>query len=342
MRGTPWMYGCVITAAVLVGGCERMKLGSSSTKPVPPAVATPTRSERPVATSPAPPAERAPGEVMAHVNGQPIYMASLYEMLLEEHGVKLAQQLIADELVRQAGAEKNLTVTEAEIQAEHDQTLRNMFPQIDDPAQLERLLDQLLVRRELSRDLWRRTMRRNVLLGKLAAPQVQITEPELQEEFGAQYGRKVVVRHIQTAGLAEAQDVLKRLRAGEDFAKLAAEVSTNPSAAQGGLLPPIGAKVEGLPPAIRQAALAMNTPGELSEPIQVQTTFHVLRLEEVLPPQGVNFQDVRGRLEADLRAKKLMALRNRVLADLARSANVEYRDPILKRRAEEADGGALP
>jgi len=281
------------------------------------------------------------GAVIAYVNGSPVYKAPLEAMLLREYGLSLAHQLVADELVRQAAAEKKLplAVSDEEIQAEHELALRELFPNLSDASQRELALEQLLLRKGHSRMLWRRTMRRNVLLGRLAEPRVTVSEAELRAEFGEEYGRKVVVRHIQAADLSEAQDVLRRLRAGEDFARLAAAVSKNPSARDGGLLPPIGARAEGLPVAMRQAARAMKKVGDISEPVQVGATFHILRLEEIIEPTDAKFEDVKDQLAAKLKARKVKRLKDRILRELIREGKIEFVDPILKSQSAKANKG---
>ena len=155
---------------------------------------------------------------MAYVDGSPVYMADLYELLIHAEGLKMAQQLIVSEAVRQAATAKGLTVTPQEVQAEHDGTLARMWPSDTAPAQRERLLDQLMERRGIPQQQWRLSMERNALLGKLAGDEVQVTDEEIRDVHESRYGRKVVVRHIQSANTSEAQQAMKKLRAGEDFA----------------------------------------------------------------------------------------------------------------------------
>jgi hypothetical protein len=351
MQGQEYfMRKCVlILVLVLVGaGCQENELLSSKaaagTEPIPPLTAPQRVPPAPPSAPATQPTDEAPagGEVMAYVNGSPLYMNRLYDLLLYEYGLKLSRQIIANALVEQAAAAKNFTARDDEIDVEHDQTLQRMFPGEGEPARREWLLDQLLQRRDFSREQWRMTMRRNVLLAKLAAPAAETTEAELRDEFAGRYGRKVVVRHIQSASLAESQEVLQKLRAGEDFAKLAEKVSKNPSAADGGQLPPIGVRTEGVPAALREAALSMKEPGEISEPVQVQTAFHVLYLQEVVEPQDVQFEDVRMELFAAVRARKLRVATQQLRLDLIRNAKIDYVNAILKNKAAAANEENLP
>lgn len=329
----------LFTAVVAVGGCGPLKTieesGAAPTAEPAPPTPRPETTTAPTATT-----RPAAGAVMAYVNGRPIYMRRLHEMLVRSHGVEQGRQLIASELVAQAAEEQNLTASDEEIAAEHERTLERMFPDdVSGSEQKERLLEHLMVQRGVPREEWRMTMRRNVLLGKLAGPRATVGEAELRTQFEERYGRKFVVRHIQTASLSDAQNALERLRKGADFAQLARKVSKNRSAATGGLLQPIGPKAPGLPPPLRKAARSMKTPGEISEPIQVGTTYHVLHLERIIESQNVKFEDIKDSLAEAVRDDKLRALKPQILAELIRLGRVEYVDPILKRKSKAAEPG---
>ena len=117
-------------------------------------------------------------------------------------------------------------------------------------------------------------------------------------------------------------------------------MSINPSAADGGLLPPIGPDTRTVPPAIREAALAMTKVGQISDPIQVETAYHVLRLEKIHPPQDARFNDVKDALARDARARLLRAEQQKVLAELIQAArdakSIQYVDPVLKAQVQAA------
>jgi parvulin-like peptidyl-prolyl isomerase len=332
----------LFTVVVAVGGCGPLTTpGQSGSAPIAPtAEPAPPTPQRETTTAPTAATRPTTGAVMAYVNGRPIYMRPLHEMLVRAHGVEQAQQLIASELVAQAAEDQNLTASDAEIAAEHERTLERMFPDnVSGAEQRERLLEQLMVQKGVPREEWRMTMRRNVLLGKLAVPRAAVSEAELRTQFEERYGRKFVVRHIQTASLSDAQNALEQLREGADFAQLARKVSKSRSAATGGLLQPIGPKAPGLPPPLREAARSLKTPGEISEPIQVGTTYHVLHLERIVEAQDVKFEDVKDSLAEAVRDDKLQALKPQILAELIRRARIEYVDPILKIKSKAAEPG---
>ena len=280
---------------------------------------------------PAPPA----ANVMAYVNGKAVSMDRLHELLVGAYGLPIAQQLVATELARQEAQIKGVSVSEQEVRIEHDLTLKETFPQETNPEQRERMLDTLLRQRNMGRNLWQVIMARNALLRKLVGNNFEVAESELKVEFGLRYERKAVIRHIQVQTLGEAQKVYDLAQKG-DFAALAAKHSIHPSGQNGGLLPPIGAGTSQVNPALRQAALAMTKPGEISQPVQTGTSFHVLKLERIEEPTNANYAEVKDKLAADLREQKARMAVNQLLAKLVAQAKIQYVDRQLRDQADKA------
>jgi foldase protein PrsA len=296
-------------------------------KPTPPGPA-------PLPKPPLPPAALG-GPVMAYVNDMPVYMSELDRLLVAAFGLGVAQQLIANRLVDEEGRKQGLSVTDAEAQAEHERTLTEMFGDVKDANQRQRLLQQLLARNRVSEEQWDLTMHRNALLAKLAAKRVVVTEEDLQDEFGRTYERKVEVMHIQVASLSDAQKVLRELASGAEFGALVAKYSIGPSGKEGGLLAPFGAKDAGTPPALREAGMALKKIGEVSDPIQIGTAFHLVKLLRIIEPKDVKFEDVKAALTETVRKRKTALLQQDILQILIRGARILYVNPTLKAQVEK-------
>lgn len=126
-----------------------------------------------------------------------------------------------------------------------------------------------------------------------------ITDEELQAQYDAapEAFQSSEVRHILVDTEDEANDVIARLDAGEDFGAVAEDVSNDPgSAANGGSLgeAPRGSYVEPFSNAIYSEDTEI---GEVVGPVESQFGFHVLIVDARTTPE---FEDVRDQLEAQL------------------------------------------
>jgi parvulin-like peptidyl-prolyl isomerase len=103
----------------------------------------------------------------------------------------------------------------------------------------------------------------------------------------------------EAEALAKAQDLRKRILAGEDFAQLARQESDDTgSGANGGDL---GSFRHGqMVPTFEQAAFAMQ-PGDLSEPVKSPFGYHLIKVEG---KESKSFEDVRPELERRMRPEQ--------------------------------------
>ena len=278
--------------------------------------------------------------VMARVNGRDIPMRQLNEALVADFGLPIAQQLIADELVRQALEKQKLPhpVTDKEIQAETLRALEQLFPNLADPSpqQQENMLTTLLKQTQNTRRQWDMSMARNARLSRLADKQVQITEKELREEYELRFDGKLKVRHIQFADLPSVQNALKKLHAGEKFETLVKTLSTSPDAKNGGWLADIGTSknVPHIPANLQNVARALKV-GEVSEAVQTGTTFHLLKLEKKIAPQNIKFDDVRESLRPIVRERALRRLGPAIFRKLSADAEIKWIHPALKAQSNQ-------
>lgn len=310
----------LILAAALVGGCGNWDNSWwQKSPPAPPPPPPPAAASQPAAAGPA----------AAYVNGVAISMDDLNDLLIRSEGMDKAWLLVTAEIVRQEAAKRRLQVTDADLRAEEDESLQQAFAFLE-PGQRPAMLERELKRRNISRMEWQIILRRNASLRKLAAADVKVTDAEMQEVFRDLYGPKVVVRHIQTDSPAKAQEVLQKFQAGNNFAELARKYSMNSTAQDGGLLPPITENSVAVPPLLRQTALALEREGQVSSPIQVGTTYHILYLEKKSPAQNVTLAEVRPAVEAAARKKKTLLIRDSLLKDLVHRAKIVYAHPVLK------------
>jgi foldase protein PrsA len=135
------------------------------------------------------------------------------------------------------------------------------------------------------------------------------------EDHKAEFGQNCV-SHILVKTKADADAVLARLKGGQDFATVAKAVSIDTgSGAKGGDLGcnPKGAFV----PEFDEAASTLPI-GQLSEPVQTQYGFHIIRVEE---RKTVTYESAREQAKAALNAESQGAFRQ-FLQEAVSSARV--------------------
>jgi peptidyl-prolyl cis-trans isomerase C len=138
---------------------------------------------------------------------------------------------------------------------------------------------------------------------------------------------EVRARHILLENEDDAKKVLERVKGGEDFAKVASEVSKDPGSGKEGGDLGFFAK-ERMVPEFAEAAFKLE-PGQIGGPVKSQFGWHVIKLEEKRVKPVPSFEDVKDQIDNYLRRK---ALQDTVLA-LRAKAKVERLDEAGKAEA---------
>lgn len=257
----------------------------------------------------------------------------------------LAPAARAEESTEKGAGTVVATVDGTEITLGHVIALRASLPaQYDQfPAEMlfQGLLDQLIQQTllmqsfegELSRqsELLLENERRAVIAGEVIATLVgeNLDEAALQAAYDAQYPddsdqMEYRAAHILVKTEDAAQGLIADLEAGADFAALAREHSTGPSATVGGDL---GWFAEGDMVGEFFTAVAALKPGEVSPPVQTQFGWHVIRLAETRNRERPAFETVRGELEEQARnaalAERIEALTGKAQIIRADTAGID-------------------
>lgn len=130
----------------------------------------------------------------------------------------------------------------------------------------------------------------------------QPTDAELQalyqERFASKLEKEYKARHILLENEEGAKAVITRLNQGEDFAKLAEEHSTGPSAASGGDLGWFDATTMVKP--FSDAVAGLEKGKYSAQPVQTQYGWHVILLEDVRDAEPPTLNQVREPLTTEL------------------------------------------
>jgi parvulin-like peptidyl-prolyl isomerase len=133
-------------------------------------------------------------------------------------------------------------------------------------------------------------------------------------------------------------DILKRAKAGEDFAKLATQYSEDPgSKEKGGELPEFPRDAQGVPPELLAAAFSMN-PNQISDVITMELGYDIIKLLEKTPAKTLALADklpptdmtVSDKIKDFLSQQQIQKRAPAYLDNLKKGADVEILDPDLK------------
>ena len=151
----------------------------------------------------------------------------------------------------------------------------------------------------------------------------QITDAKLREAyktFAAANPKKeeVHARHILVATENEAKAIIQRLHKGEDFAKLASELSTGPSGKNGGDLGFFTA--ERMVPAFSQAAFSTRPGAFTTKPVKTQFGWHIIKTEEKRAQPAPSFEasqeQLRQKVSQEIAQTYTMELRSKAKVPL--------------------------
>ena len=137
------------------------------------------------------------------------------------------------------------------------------------------------------------------------------------------------VRHILVAGeqgeeeaRARAEGLRDRIRAGEAFEDLAREFSDDPGSAGSGGDLGFGGRGVWAPP-FEQAAFALGV-GELSEPVQSDFGFHLIRVDDIRASRTRVFEEVKEEIEFEYRTEQAEQL---YFEQVERLSNLAFEQP---------------
>ena len=145
----------------------------------------------------------------------------------------------------------------------------------------------------------------------------------------AQDGDKVAARQ-------KAEQLLARVRAGEDFADLAKTSSDGPHAERGGEFPDWLTRGVVRDNPLVAAAFALTDTGEVTEVLESQWGFHILRLLDVQEARQRTFEEVKGAILEELMHDYEKQIQQNFQATLEPTEAVRIDAPLFQRLVMEA------
>jgi peptidyl-prolyl cis-trans isomerase C len=339
-------------AAALIVGASLTGFGADAPKKSAPPAPAPAPAGVPK-EAPAAPAEAKPyvlPETVATVEGVDIKKEELekaFAAMLSSQGVTAdavpaaqksqAYHMILDELIDEKLIEKrsaDVKVTDEEFETEFQKFKGNFGTEDEMKAQLEKAGQSLEkikgdIRNSLKARHWLEAQRKD------AAPMTDEEAKAFYDKNPDQFQKPEQVRAshilIKVAEDAKPEDVVKkekeaeavlaRVKAGEDFKKLATEISEDPSAKQNGGDLDFFTK-ERMVPEFSEAAFAMKK-DDVSEPVRSKFGYHIIKVTDRKPAEKVSFESVKPRLIAYLERQKTQESMEKIIHDVREKADVK-------------------
>lgn len=184
---------------------------------------------------------------------------------------------------------------------------------------------------------WREKVKKKLLVEKViyqtVSSKVEISPEEIKDYYDNNIdefhsAEQVKVRQIFHMDEREASKARERIRAGEDFAAVATEVSQSPDASEGGNLGYFGRGI--MPPEFDETVFTMEV-GTLSEVVRSTYGYHVFLLEDRREERDLGFEDVKEKIAEVIRRNKEEHLYSRWIDGLRAQTNIEINHELLQR-----------
>ena len=228
--------------------------------------------------------------VVARVNGEEItlgHMILLYERLPDQMRATLGPDLY-DQMLTQLIEQTAVAITAGDLTAREQKFLDNSRREFVTNSRLTVIAEAAISDEALQ-----------------AAYETRFADTESRREFNAS--------HILVATLEEAETLLAQLADGGDFAALARELSLDPgSGAEGGVLGWFGRGRMVAP--FEEAVLTLDE-GALSDPVETQFGWHIIRLNESRVAEAPTLDAVREELVREVQIDAVMAQIEEIIAE---------------------------
>ncbi len=262
----------------------------------------------------------------AAVNGTPITWDAMHTALVEGAGGVVLEEIVLDRLLSEEARRLGVRVERVDMERE-ERALLDSLAGVGSSGSETALLERLRRQRGLGPERYQALLRRTAIMRAIVAPDVNITQQTLDLAHDVRFGEKRRARIITSPTLVEAETALRAIRRGEPFAEAAVRLSTDASAARGGLIEPMSLADPSYPASVREAARDLQV-GEVSPAVAIEGGYALLKLEEIIPartPAGGESM-----LLEDARAEQERVLMTALARRLLNEASVSIFDPSLE------------
>ena len=273
------------------------------------------------------------GQLQAVIQQYTSQGVNFQEAQLADLKIKVLDNLIDQELMYQDAVTKGLSVSDEAVKMQLD-AVKGQFP--DEATYINILASQGMTEEEVRADISRSLLVEDYITNKFG-PLVTIEDSDSMKFYqeNSQYftqPEQVRASHILIKAEPDAEESLKkdalerinaikaRLNGGEEFSDLARTLSEGPSNVNGGDLEAFGRGQ--MVKSFEDAAFAMNV-GDVSDVVETQFGYHLIKLTAKNAQTSVPFEQVRGQIVDHLTQLEIAEMINGYIATIKPGAVIE-------------------
>ncbi len=218
--------------------------------------------------------------------------------LLDTLKANVLDIIVLTEVIATKAEENNVTVDEAELKELYEENHLKMMEEDEDYKKLieENNLDETFIKDQMRKDLLGYKYKQFYLEKTEIADEA--SKAFYDENSDIFHSEQVKAKHILLDDENAAKDIIKKLEAGEDFAELAKEHSTDPTAKENG--GELGYFQKGeMVPEFEAAAFSLEI-GKISEPVKSSFGYHIIIVEDKRE-ESTTFEEAKDQIKTYLK-----------------------------------------
>lgn len=250
-------------------------------------------------------------EILASTKVGDITKDELYEEMKEAIGDQVFENLVLKKAI-----ENEFKVSDKEL----EEAISKQKVQYGD----EKSFELYLAQKNITNEFFEKQIEFSLLQKKLIESLDEVTEEQIKAEY-EKMKKEIHAHHILVEDKKTAEEVIAKLKDGEDFAELAKEYSTEPIAQQSG--GDLGWFSPGkMVQPFDDVAFALPE-NEISEPVQTSFGYHVIKVSE---SREKELEETFEELQPEIEDKLKESLFNKKLITLLNEANIDIKDEAFK------------
>ena len=209
-------------------------------------------------------------------DGSAVTWEELRPLLAERAGASILEELFLERQLDRMVTARSKMVSQELLDAEERELVASLS---DDPTRAMVLLNELRAAQGLGEKRWKSLLKRNAAMRLLVQDDVKVTPDAIEAVIDAQHGARRQCRVMALSNLDSCAKARMRLDAGEPFGEVAADMSTDRSAARGGLVLPVSRLDPSWPSSFRQTLWSLQK-GKVSSPVLIDNGYVFIRFED--------------------------------------------------------------